>query len=211
MKTFKTLLLTALFAIVAFVSKGQDYNSDLSTLVDSLRTPKPNYLLLASQFQSLAEGNTDRWEASYYFVYSTIMQAYGENGEKIDQLLDSVEPVLAQLEAKMPKESEFLVLEAMLNQARIKVSPMSRGMKYSQKYNELLEKAIALNPENPRAYLIKGLGIINMPAMFGGGKKNAKPQFEIAMQKFGSFVAPSPLFPSWGKELNQKMLDVCSQ
>lgn len=210
MKTVKVLAMVAALA-TSFTIKAQDYKSDMDTLVNQINSANPNYALLASQFQNLAQSNPSTWEASYYQVYCTTMQAYSEKGEKIDQLLDAVEPIIATLEKQNPQESEFLVLEAMINQARIAVSPMARGMKYSQKYNELLDKALTMNPENPRALLIKGMGVLNMPAMFGGGKNNAKPLFTAAKDKFEKFVAPSSIYPSWGKYWNLKMLSLCEK
>jgi hypothetical protein len=88
---------------------------------------------------------------------------------------------------------------------------MTRGMKYSQKYNELLEKALALNPENPRALLIKGMGVLNMPAMFGGGKDKAKPLFVSAKEKFEKASILTALYPSWGKYWNLKMVAACEK
>lgn len=210
MKTMKILVAMAIL-LAGFTAKGQDYQSDMDTLVKQINSPAPNYALLATQFQNMAQANPDTWEASYYFVYCTTMQAFGEKGEKIDQLLDTAEPVILTLKKKNPTESEFYVLEAMVNMARIAVSPMARGMKYSQKYNELLEKALALNPENPRALLIKGMGVLNMPAMFGGGKDKAKPLFVSAKEKFEKASVPTALYPSWGKYWNLKMVAVCEK
>lgn len=205
---------SVIIALVAMVGAyAQDYSADVDTLVQRMNKDQRNvnYALYASQFKSLAQTEPNRWEASYYMAYCKVMQAFMEKGEKIDAILDEAEPVIAALEKTNPNESEFLVLEAMLNQARIGASPMARGMKYSQIYNQLLDKAIAMNAENPRAYLIKGLGVLNMPAMFGGGASNAKPLFEKAKEKFAAFKAPSSIYPSWGYQMNEGMLARCNK
>lgn len=206
--------LSVVIALVAMVGAyAQDYSADVDTLVQRMGKEKEriNFALYATQFQNLAQTEPNRWEACYYMVYCKVMQAYNEKGEKIDAILDEAEPLLTALKKISPNESEFYVLEAMLNQARIGVSPMTRGMKYSQIYNQLLDKAIVLNPENPRAYLIKGIGILNMPAMFGGGADNAKPLFEKAKEKFAIFKAPSNIYPSWGYQMNEGMLAKCNK
>lgn len=209
-KRFFVMMIALVAAAGAY---AQDYSADVDTLVQRMNKAgqKPDYALYASQFQNLSQSETNRWEAAYYMAYCKVMLAYSEKGDKIDALLDEAEPVIVALEKVMPNESEFVVLEAMLNQARIGASPMARGMKYSQIYNQLLDKAIAMNPENPRAYLIKGLGVIHMPSAFGGGVKNAKPLFEKAKMKFASFAAPSSIYPNWGNGLNEAMLSQCSK
>lgn len=208
----KELAILLVMLLSASITNAQSYNADVDTLVQRMYKDKSgSYELYATQLQGLAQAEPTQWEASYYFSYCKIMQAFTSKGEKIDALLDEAEPVIASLKKMQPNESEFYVLEAMLNQARIAVSPMSRGMKYSQLYNALLDKAIAMNPENPRAYLIKGLGVINMPAMFGGGKKNAKPLFEKAKELFTSFKAPSTIYPSWGEQMNDAYLNICNK
>ena len=74
------------------------------------------------------------------------------------------------------------------------------------KMNDALDKAISLNPDNPRSYYLRAVTLLNMPEAFGGGKAVAKPIFETARQKFNEFELPSPLWPNWGKESNEEEL-----
>ena len=72
--------------------------------------------------------------------------------------------------------------------------------------NELLEKAIALDPENPRAYLLKGQTSFYIPEMFGGSREEAKKSLLMAKEKFASSANPDKLQPSWGKERCAELL-----
>ena len=69
----------------------------------------------------------------------------------------------------------------------------------------LTEKAIALNPENPRAHLMKGQQLFYTPEAFGGGKAKAKPVLMVAAEKFDNFKAVG-LAPNWGKGRCQGLL-----
>lgn len=209
MKKFTFILMITFCGLTS--AFAQTSNEEQNELVSQLNSPSPNYALLASQFKSLADTDNQNWLLSYYYIYSTTMQAYSEKGEKIDQLLDAVEPILRDMEKRQPQESELYVLEAMINQARISVEPKSRGMKYFPIYSQLLEKAIIMNPENPRAYLIKGLGIMHMPEAFGGGKKNALPVLEMANAKFESYKPTTEQYPTWGREFASYMLQECKK
>ena len=87
--------------------------------------------------------------------------------------------------------------------SRITVDPIARGMEHMPKMNAVLDKAIALNPENPRSYYLRAITLLNMPEQFGGGAEVARPHFETAKEKFDKFEPKSPLYPNWGKEINE--------
>ncbi|MDP4206663.1 MAG: hypothetical protein Q8859_11800, partial [Bacteroidota bacterium] len=132
-----------LFVATAF---AQTYDADMDVLLSGLESKNSNLTMLSSQFESLQQSDPSRWEASYYFVFSKILIAMNEkNGENIDRLLDDAQSVLTKLIAGHPKESEFQVLQGWLYQARISVSPMSRGMEYTQKANASFANAITLD------------------------------------------------------------------
>lgn len=73
--------------------------------------------------------------------------------------------------------------------------------------NQALEKAIQLNPENPRSYYLRAITVLNMPEGFGGGAAIAKPIFETAKAKFDSFQPETPISPDWGKEQNEQEME----
>jgi hypothetical protein len=72
-----------------------------------------------------------------------------------------------------------------------------------------LGKAKALNPDNPRIYLINGQNIFYTPEAFGGGKAKAKPILENAVAKFAIFKAATDLDPIWGAERAKTLLAQC--
>lgn len=91
------------------------------------------------------------------------------------------------------------MLQAFLFLARIQAYPMERGMEYSMKANASLEKAVSLNPENPRSYYLRGTTLYFTPEQYGGGKEAAMPLLMQAKEKFAQFVPPSEFWPRWGK------------
>jgi len=86
-----------------------------------------------------------------------------------------------------------------------------RGMSYSQKAAEILEKAVKENPENPRAQFLLGQNIYYTPKMFGGGSKNALPKFLLAKELFEKETEKSDITPRWGAKSNQRMIDACNK
>jgi len=94
------------------------------------------------------------------------------------------------------------VLQGMLYQARIKIDPAGRGMTYSMKANEELNKAKEYNPDNPRAYYLLGMNVLHTPESFGGGPEAACPLFKKADEKFRTYIPQNVLSPTWGPERN---------
>lgn len=211
----KTSIFSFLFLITLSLSGlAQDYDADLQSLLPQIGTAtKPAELsLLASQLSSLAKGEPNRWEASFWAAHCMVLQAFGEkDADKVDPILDQAEPVIEKLIKMKPTEPEFYVLRAMLNQARIAVNPMLRGMKYAGRANDNLDLAIELDANNPRAWHLKGANVFGTPSMFGGGKEKAKPLFQKAGSLFSTYTQRSPYHPNWGKEQNDKMLKACDQ
>jgi hypothetical protein len=76
---------------------------------------------------------------------------------------------------------------------------MLRSMKYSQMVTETVAQAKALNPANPRPYLVEANNVYYTPSMFGGGAEAAKPLYEEAKAKYAAFKPANALVPSWGE------------
>ena len=60
-----------------------------------------------------------------------------------------------------------------------------------------IDKAIKLDPDNPRVALQKGINEFYTPPAFGGGIRQAQASFERAIALFARYD-PQPLFPAWG-------------
>lgn len=74
------------------------------------------------------------------------------------------------------------------------------GMSLGPKSGVEMQKAIALQPANPRNYLIAGWSAYFTPKMWGGGKDKAKKNYERAVLLFDSFKVEHPVYPDWGHE-----------
>ncbi len=71
------------------------------------------------------------------------------------------------------------------------------------KMNESLDKAIQLNPDNPRVYFLRATMTFHMPEAYGGGAAKALPLFKTATEKFAAFESKTDISPNWGKEGNE--------
>ena len=73
------------------------------------------------------------------------------------------------------------------------------------------EKSIKENPNNPRPYLIRAIGIFFTPKAFGGGPAKAKPFLDKAFEKFDSFTPETANSPHWGKGMAEYLKKLGNQ
>ena len=75
-------------------------------------------------------------------------------------------------------------------------NPMS-GMILGPRSESQMDKAIDLGPKNPRVWMLKGVGTMFKPGMFGGGADKAEKELLKAIELFANDrpVAPAP---KWG-------------
>ena len=97
---------------------------------------------IANQFERISNVEKKEWLPFYYAAQATIFMAFQEQDKtKIDAYLDQAQKYIDKATELKKDESELLVLQGMLYQARISVDMMGRGMQFSMKASECLEKA----------------------------------------------------------------------
>jgi tetratricopeptide (TPR) repeat protein len=74
------------------------------------------------------------------------------------------------------------------------------GMTLGPKAGKALTKAIDLDPENPRTYLLDGMGCYHKPEFVGGGKAKAKELLTKAVELFETSEQNADPLPNWGHE-----------
>ncbi|MCK9425148.1 MAG: hypothetical protein M0Q21_03800 [Ignavibacteriaceae bacterium] len=74
----------------------------------------------------------------------------------------------------------------------------AEAMTLSPRINALLGDAEAINPNNPRAYLIHGIMKLNTPAAFGGSVKEALENFNKTISYFEKEEESSSITINWG-------------
>jgi hypothetical protein len=219
----KTLLILALAAASLSASAQQSATSaaaaqaapagytDMmaSTVKEIMTTGDPAILKAAAgkMERAAAVAATD-WLPRYYQAYALLIATFTskEDGDAKDKLLDQAEAFLAQARKLRGDESELLVLQAYIYQARLGIAPMTRSMTYSGKVTEALEQAKKLNPNNPRIYLVHANNVYHTPKMFGGGAEAAKPLYDEAKVRFAAFKSTSAIAPNWGERQLQGRL-----
>ncbi|MBA3828702.1 MAG: hypothetical protein H0X33_07180 [Taibaiella sp.] len=204
MKRVILLIAAAAFAIVH--CQAQDFKTVLKKTVDdfSATRDQQQQTELSNKLGLIAKKWPNEWAGHYYNAYGKAQLSYMEKDEaKRDAYLDEAETELSEAVKELGKDNdETYVMAAMIANARLAVKPQSRWQKYGPIFKEDLEKARAMNPDNPRIYYLEAQSKFHTPKMFGGGKKAALPYFEKADGLFAKQSETDITKPYWGKPAN---------
>lgn len=205
-KRITSVLILMACMTVAYAQRQTD--SLLAARINVLDTARSAVTLqqLANDFERIALVDEESWLANYYSAYAYAELAYKAKGEQIDAYCDQAEVYLQKAEKLQPAHSEIYALYAYLFGARVNVNPMLRGAKMGTQSERYIDLSIEANPENPRPYLIRGMGKYYTPRIFGGGKDRAIPFLEHALEKFSRFKPEPAYAPHWGKTLAEQLL-----
>ncbi|MDP3644439.1 MAG: hypothetical protein Q8S54_14765 [Bacteroidota bacterium] len=207
MKTLSLTLVSLLASIIGISNEA--YQKAMTESIEKLfqATTIPEYVEIANQFERISNIEKAEWLPLYYASYSYIMISFQEpDNAKKDRFLDQAQKYLDQAMAIDANESELHMLQGFLYPSRITIDPMNRGMELMPEMNKSLDKALELNPDNPRVYFLRATMTFHMPEAYGGGAANALPLYQAADEKFRIFKPKTELSPNWGKEANEAEL-----
>ncbi|GAB4241938.1 MAG: hypothetical protein Tsb0034_19300 [Ekhidna sp.] len=169
---------------------------------------------VVNQLNRIGEAEGDRWEPYYYAAFGNLrisqMQEKPEDQDKFLNLaLERVEKGLA----ISPDNSELESMKGYCYMMQLVVDPQARGMQYSGMAFSAFQKAIKLNPKNPRAHYLMGRMQLGSAQFMGGGDGGSCESFAVAKGLFEKGENPvNPFTPTWGKETTEATIkEVCEK
>jgi hypothetical protein len=203
----KKLILTIALFVASFISKATDNERFMQAMGQTLMElgqAKDVATLqeVANKFERIANSETSEWLPNYYaaLCYNIIAQKQ-KDGTETDKYLDKTDSFIEKLSKQnVSNLDEVEVLKAQIYMMRIAVDGQARWMKYGSAFEGAIAKAKEINPQNPRAYMLKAQMVYYTPVQFGGGPEKACPEVQEANTKFANFKPTSPIAPTWGGE-----------
>ena len=158
-------------------------------------------------FKQLVNDYPNEWLPKYYLALSETLKTFQSNNkDQNEQILNEVKILVDDLVSKNPLNTEVLNLKALYLTAEIVQNPMVNGGLYYPEVNKLYQKALAINPNNPRSVL--GAAEFNINAANYSGAditqdcknvKKALALFEVDKPKVNE--------PNWGKDRVEALLN----
>lgn len=160
--------------------------------------------------ERIGTAEKSKWEPFYYASFGYVMMANREkDGAKKDGYLDRATAALDKAKAIQQSDSEITALEGFIHMIRVTVDPASRGQQYSGLATQSFHKAVALNPENPRALALLAQMQYGTAQFFGSSTEEACGTLNKSLEKFETFKATSELAPQWGKGMAMGLKEKC--
>lgn len=204
-----------LMAVVLFTTIGLNaqtkyeaaMQNGLEKIKDSKTADEMN--ATASFFERVADAEKTQWLPYYYAARNYTIAAFMNPSADKDKAAEKVNGLISKAEAIEKANAEIFCLKQQVAVLQLTVDPMSRWQSYGAAASEAIAKAKAIEPNNPRPYLLEGQYLMNVPEAFGGGKSVAKKLFEKSVELFGNYKPASAFHPSWGKEQAGQLLAAC--
>lgn len=211
MKTI-ALLLSLAISCSAFSQDNKKYEDAMKrnlVMMDTAMAASTQQLLTNS-FERIANAEKNKWLPYYYAAYTATRMIYVmDDKTQVDAVLDKAQGFIDKADSLSPDNSEIYAVKGFVLSGRIMVNPMTRGAQYGPQSGAMLEKAIQLNPENPRPYLLKGTSAFFTPPAFGGGKDKAAVLLQTSLDKYKTFKPADAISPNWGEKRAESLLEQC--
>lgn len=160
-----------------------------------------------NQLNRIGEAEKNRWEPHYYVAFGYIrMMDMAEGAEQKDGFLDQALASIEKAEAVDSDNSELVALRGYVHMMRVTIDPASRGMQFSGMAFNDFNKALKLNPENPRAHYLLGRMQYGTAQFMGGGDGGACESFQNAKRLFDAKGDEQTIAPSWGAKTNEEVI-----
>jgi tetratricopeptide (TPR) repeat protein len=133
-----------------------------------------------------------------YALYrkTNTLMADASKKDEAKALLDEADD-LFERSAKALAWAETHALRASVTGQMIAVGNPMSGMWLGPRADGHMEKALEIGPNNPRVWMLKGVGTMFKPKMFGGGADKAEKELLKAIELFANDRPAAPA-PAWG-------------
>jgi hypothetical protein len=211
MKTKTLMLVLVLSAHLLFANDGK-YMEAMGKNIQLVYTAQSIADLqnAVNTLERIGAAEKTKWEPFYYASFGYIMMSNkATENEKKDAFLDLAVTSLEKAKAILPNDSELISMEGFIQMLRIGIDPPARGPKFSGMAMQSFGKAMALNPENPRAIALMAQMQFGTAKFFGSSTADACGLASKAAEKFTTYKSDNPLAPQWGNEMNEGLRGQC--
>ena len=161
-------------------------------------------------FERIAMAEPNNWLPLYYAAQVNTVTSFGEtNTEKLTLQLGKAQEFLNLAKVISPDNSELMVQQAMIYTAWVAHDGATYGATLSGKVAALYEKALVLEPENPRVVFSKAEWDMGTARYFGQDTAPYCKDIERSMELFANFKPETTYHPNWGKERAESVLENC--
>jgi tetratricopeptide (TPR) repeat protein len=215
MKTINIIpfMLAVIAVLASMIARANDkYVTTMQKHIDQVYSAKSadEIQSAVNAMERIGEVEKNKWEPFYYAAFGQIMLATREqDAVKKDAYLDQALKNTLKAAVVKPNDSEITALEGFVHMIRVTVDPASRGQQYSGLAFQSFSKAVAIDPNNPRALFMLAQMQYGTAQFFGSSTAEACSTLNKALEKFDVYSSDNSLAPKWGKSMAESMRTNC--
>ncbi len=190
-------IITFAFSLIIMLNASAKSLDEIATKINA-QPSIPQLMEIRANLEQLCTSGDANWLTHYYMVYADLCLFFSSNEEKTKlNYLDDAKAHLAKIADGDPSEVE--ALRGYWYMALVTTNQAENGPKYSPIVIGCYQKALKINPENPRAILLNAIFMSNMQKSFGGVYKEFNDDMKRAYELLQASATALPN-PQWGME-----------
>ena len=203
----KSILLVLVIISNVLVGHSQNrYEKGMHQALQLWESQKPMEAI--ALFERIASAEKENWLPNYYIGLISATQVLSNADKNLSgMLLKKAQKHLDAANAISPDNSELYCLQGLINTAWITLDPMVNGQKLSPVTIETYQKAMQLDPNNPRPLYLLAEFQINMAKFLGQDTGAYYNMIIKSLEKFDTFKTPEAFYPTWGKGRAKQILE----
>lgn len=204
----KTIIITIALFISSLLTAQTSFEQGMGKALGLWGQGKPQEA--SDLMERIASAEKNNWLPNYYVAFINTTEAFNPaNKAKVASLVEKAQNALDAALINSPNNSEIMVVQAMLYTVILVQDPMTNGQKYTGLVMQQYGKALAIDPNNPRAIFSKAEFEIGSAKYWGTDIKPMCAQIEKSIQLFATFKPETPFSPKWGLDRAQEALKNC--
>ncbi|MGN5955738.1 hypothetical protein ACP6L2_14095 [Sphingobacterium lactis] len=200
-------LIISILTLISSYSFGQTaYEKAMGKALSDWQSGKATEAI--GQFERIAQAEKSNWIPKYYQGLVGVTESFKEqDADKKQKQIETSKALIPTDEKEL--NAEWLVLKALALTSELTIDPMATAMLLSPQIIELYEKALKMEPNNPRA--LSGLADFQIQSkkFMGGDTKQECKDLEKAVSLFSQEKHATKFYPTWGKERAEMLLKAC--
>lgn len=204
----KTIITATVFFICSIMSAQTQFEQGMGKAMQLWGAGKNTEAI--ATFERIASVEKTNWLPNYYIAFIGTINAFGTKDKATaTALINRSQQAIDEATLISPNNPEIMVVQAMLYTAILLQDPMNNGQKYGALVTEQYNKALAIDPNNPRAVFSKAEFEIGGAKYWGTDTKPMCAAIAKSIELFANFKPQSQFHPSWGADRAAEKLKEC--
>jgi len=201
------LIILSFLLLTSTLSFSQgNYEKGMQKALETWQAGKP--LEAANIFERIAAVETENWLPSYYVALINTVESFSiKDQAALTAQLSKAKDYLNDAMALSKDNPELLVVEAQWYTSWVIFDGQKYGMQYGAKVAQIYEKALAIDPNNPRAAFGKIEWEMGSARFFGKPMTPYCNRLVEAIKLYDSFPEQVAFYPMHGKSYGLSVIE----